>query len=970
MGLKEEYLRRVTELAELRQLQNFSKKHPGLQHKAGVTMGGTFIIVYHHPTRKKRVIAEKDVFAENKRIKKEIKHVSKKDSFLKENSEEIERLVEILEHKKITVLEFIRFAEKIGEEPEDLIEILKEIDARLLKNIKGLREEDIYDRDEDKDDAIAEASENLSEGIVIADFYLPYLCYSNCPPVTYQVGEIKDIPVNVRLALQPNARTNSNAYSVEDDSSYDFTYSPEGGTLSNATPENGVEKEGDKHIFIPYNLQKLMGANEKVDLSFSYSAQGNTSNTVNVTVYNVPTAEIVLNPSQMPQAAGSKISITSKVQFADKYTWFIDGVQVSTDKDLGERTFDESKTYVISLSVEQSVTGASVSATDVEIIIAGKPTVEITAKVAEELPTIKTGINTTDFKFNVVKTTSPFTIEAAEEETIIIPLGGKIDFTSKSENAVDFAWMINNEKVSTGEHMPGFVFKKAVTHLVKQIVASVTGEKAESNTITVIVEPKPTALIITNPQKLPTSIAVNTGIVFNSQTENADQWSWVIRSVEKGLVIKESDNEHLGNFIFGTEGNYTIELTAINTTTNQRTKAPVLEIEVIAGPKAKIISSPIVSTQPIPTGTTITFTGEVENADEFAWSFRNAAGATLKTGSAKDFGAITFTDPGTFLIGLEVGNSITKATERATDVIVNVQAPQKEPFIIRLDPGTTQTSFPNPSTLSFTTVYTGTNSFRWMIDGVQITSTTSRNLTNRLFNESRSYKIQAQAIFGGNVIDTSNELIINIQKTQTPTDPPKDPTTPSKNACGSLSEIIGNFRNIIEIDSKNFQQFNSVILEELGISDYFKQMEERLTTDDPDIQLDFFENEIYRGALIDKNLEGWLFALQNILLDEKRKNLHLLASVLYNILFRLAMYISCIHRQDIGQVPLNMANVFRIIREHIEAFLLNTGIMATDAADQIKNFKELINKELAKMDANGIDKPFYRSLLNEMLELF
>src|SRR6185295_14731946 len=37
----------IDEFKQANLLANFAVKHPGIQHKAGVTMGGTFIVVYH-----------------------------------------------------------------------------------------------------------------------------------------------------------------------------------------------------------------------------------------------------------------------------------------------------------------------------------------------------------------------------------------------------------------------------------------------------------------------------------------------------------------------------------------------------------------------------------------------------------------------------------------------------------------------------------------------------------------------------------------------------------------------------------------------------------------------------------------------------------------------------------------------------------------------------------------------------------
>ena len=37
----------IDELKGANLFRNFSDKHPGIEHKAGVTLGGTFIVVYH-----------------------------------------------------------------------------------------------------------------------------------------------------------------------------------------------------------------------------------------------------------------------------------------------------------------------------------------------------------------------------------------------------------------------------------------------------------------------------------------------------------------------------------------------------------------------------------------------------------------------------------------------------------------------------------------------------------------------------------------------------------------------------------------------------------------------------------------------------------------------------------------------------------------------------------------------------------
>src|SRR5690606_26302054 len=51
-ALKAAYRRRLRELQLLTNLLHYARKHPGMEHKAGVPKGGTFIVVYHEtPSR-------------------------------------------------------------------------------------------------------------------------------------------------------------------------------------------------------------------------------------------------------------------------------------------------------------------------------------------------------------------------------------------------------------------------------------------------------------------------------------------------------------------------------------------------------------------------------------------------------------------------------------------------------------------------------------------------------------------------------------------------------------------------------------------------------------------------------------------------------------------------------------------------------------------------------------------------------
>ena len=153
----------IDELKEANLFYKFSDKHPGLQHKGGVTMGGTFVVVYNR---------------------------------------------------------------KGGTNP-------------------------------DKPDAAYEkVSADLPDGVVVADFYLPYLSYSNYPPIIYQVTDAEPVPETVNLQLQQNPQTGSLVYSVGDEKNYNFTHTPDNGSMTNATAGNGVTSpQADMFVFTPGKVE-------------------------------------------------------------------------------------------------------------------------------------------------------------------------------------------------------------------------------------------------------------------------------------------------------------------------------------------------------------------------------------------------------------------------------------------------------------------------------------------------------------------------------------------------------------------------------------------------------------------------------------------------------------------------------------------------------------------------------------------
>lgn len=172
-SLHEEYLRRFQEIRDRYLLSRFAQQHPGLEHKAGVPKGGTFVIVYHGLDRSQQVPVTQGNFSFGGRV-------------MAGDENWIGAAVTIKGTSIATITDFDgNFSLNSTQLPVTLVisfqgQILGEIyldkpNSRLFIDTNNL--------------IISEGSRysGLFEGEVIADFYLPYLCCSDCQPITFQL---------------------------------------------------------------------------------------------------------------------------------------------------------------------------------------------------------------------------------------------------------------------------------------------------------------------------------------------------------------------------------------------------------------------------------------------------------------------------------------------------------------------------------------------------------------------------------------------------------------------------------------------------------------------------------------------------------------------------------------------------------------------------------------------------------------
>ena len=225
-ALTAEYTKRVEKTQKQNLLSQYLISNPGIDHKAGVPRGGTFIIVYHDAPAKTTTPA----ITANALT----------------NIAAATRLTNITSNKAATQISTEKPVTKLAEtstiDKANLTKILKLFDTSELQlsatqaaTLKTLTLQQF---------AVASAKLpfNIPDNAVVADFYLPYLCCSDCPPVTYVLPKVQqDI---LLLTLEKTDFCNN------DEKTYKVTVNPLGGTLTASA--GGVD--ADKMTFTPKGL--------------------------------------------------------------------------------------------------------------------------------------------------------------------------------------------------------------------------------------------------------------------------------------------------------------------------------------------------------------------------------------------------------------------------------------------------------------------------------------------------------------------------------------------------------------------------------------------------------------------------------------------------------------------------------------------------------------------------------------------
>ena len=272
LSLKKDYMKRYIMLSKLRMFGYYTRLHPGIQHKAGVPMGGTFIIVYHSKQRRKlsggllkensgflamKMKTSGNAFMEEEEEDNRIlggamaksQHVNIAGIVTDENKNPIAgAIVSVVETGENTLTKANGSFQMIG----------SVVPYTLLIEANGYEEMEILKTDDD-DNILVQLKvitgnlfSELAEGTVIADFYLPYRCCSDCPPIQYIVREDKVVSVphngpvvnagaDVEIVLPVNTVTLKGSASTDPGGSikmYQWTKKSGVGNFSFGTPNS------------------------------------------------------------------------------------------------------------------------------------------------------------------------------------------------------------------------------------------------------------------------------------------------------------------------------------------------------------------------------------------------------------------------------------------------------------------------------------------------------------------------------------------------------------------------------------------------------------------------------------------------------------------------------------------------------------------------------------------------------------
>lgn len=308
-ALKNEYQRRIAQYRIAKNFNVYFKQHGGIEHKAGVPKGGTFILVYHEE-RRNRFIDVRSLF-----VNTDLSNLllTRFQSLLNPNAgldelEENTRLMQVATLFRDPDL-FLRF---------------KDVMTRFLDDCHDIPEDKLRRLRAIIDEPPPRKQFDLENGMVIADFYLPYLCCSDCPPIAYILP-----PKPVDETEDPTISIDLRQFCSNDQNQYSVVVSPPGGVVSGS----GIHVQADgSFVFTPLGLAAGQ-------YTLTYTANGKTAS-IMVEVIETPVARFSFR-TEVQDGLMTVFFSNESTGTNDQttYAWLLDGTQFSDKRDPDPITF-------------------------------------------------------------------------------------------------------------------------------------------------------------------------------------------------------------------------------------------------------------------------------------------------------------------------------------------------------------------------------------------------------------------------------------------------------------------------------------------------------------------------------------------------------------------------------------------------------------------------------------------------------
>lgn len=309
--LKDEYIRRLQMYELQRSFLNYFRKHPGLEHKAGVPKGGTFVLVYNLGQQQEITTATGRTSDGGERSARDIEAAEKASKTTPGLAKKINMAYSY--YDETTIKLFKSFLDECEDAP---VEKKKEIMAVLTRYQPTGRGFEIADH------------------VVIADFYVPYLCCSDCPPIAYVVGEPRTPmpePEVTQFDIKPKV------FLFDDANNYPFIAKP---PVTDANVEqNPFNATGDlknpsglnlwtdeKNILYLHPAMPELKQTMKATLTYKDIA-------VEITIIRPDAAfQIQVSRSAQNTESAETVTLTAKNKDATSYEWSINGNTGILDK--------------------------------------------------------------------------------------------------------------------------------------------------------------------------------------------------------------------------------------------------------------------------------------------------------------------------------------------------------------------------------------------------------------------------------------------------------------------------------------------------------------------------------------------------------------------------------------------------------------------------------------------------------------